>query len=67
MVGKHQIRLKSVLVSLGSLVLDGLIERADPAIKNSFHPYVPSPEVLSALGIVHKGKSTLADGHWGLF
>ena len=41
MVRQHQIRFKSILVSLGALVIDGLIDGANPAIKNRFH--IPCP------------------------
>ena len=39
MVSQHQIRFKSILVSLGSLVLESLVEGAYPAIENSCHPW----------------------------
>ena len=37
MVSQHQIRFKSILVGVGSLVLEGLIEGAYPAIENRCH------------------------------
>ena len=37
MISQHQIRFKSILVSLGELVLDSLVEGAYPAIENSCH------------------------------
>jgi len=43
MICQHQIRRKPDLVSLGALMLDGLVERADPAIKDSFHARLPCP------------------------
>jgi hypothetical protein len=39
MVSQHQIRCKTIPVSLGSLVLDGLVESAYPAIENRCHPW----------------------------
>jgi hypothetical protein len=36
-VSEHQIAFKSILVRLGALVLDRLVDGADPAIKDSFH------------------------------
>jgi hypothetical protein len=49
MVSQHQIRFKSVLVSLGSLVIDCLVEGADPAIKDSFHRSVLVPAGESSI------------------
>jgi hypothetical protein len=48
-VRQHQIRFKSILVSLGALVLDGLVEGADPAIKDSFHRSVLVPAGVSSI------------------
>src|ERR1700730_3152433 len=45
-ISQHQIGRKSILVSLGSLVLDGLVHRAYTAIENCFHcsAFVPARE-----------------------
>ncbi len=39
MVRQHQIRVKSNLASLGSLVLECLVEGTYPAIKSGCHPW----------------------------
>jgi hypothetical protein len=68
MIRDHLIASKSRCLGLSQLMLQGLVDGAHPAIENGLHRYsVLSPEVLFALGIVHKGKSTLADGELGLF
>ena len=48
-VSQHQIRFKSNLVSLGSLVLEGLVDGAYPAIENSFHRLALMPAGASSI------------------
>jgi len=44
-ISQHQTGFKSNLVSLSALVIDGLVESADPATKDSFHARLPCPLV----------------------
>ena len=50
-------------------MLQGLVEGAHPAIENGFHPgSFLSPEVVSGLGRVHRGKSEPSgQGLWAFF
>jgi hypothetical protein len=54
---------------LDPLVLQGLVEGADSGVENGFHPgSFLSPEVLSGLGSVPRGKSDLSGRVlWGFF
>jgi hypothetical protein len=55
-VSEHQIRFKSILVSLGSLVLDGLVEGAHPAIEDRFHRLAARARWgVAQLGCVRRG------------
>ena len=49
MVRQHQIGFKSILVSLGSLMLDSLVDGAYPAIENRGHSW------CARKAIVHLG------------
>jgi hypothetical protein len=69
MIRDHLIEPEARPLGLGPLVLQGLVGGAHPAIENGFHPgSFLSPEVLSGLGRVHRGKSEPSgQGLWAFF
>ena len=48
MVRQHQIRRKSNLERLGALMIQRLIDSANPTIQNSFHAWLSCPRVSPA-------------------